>query len=74
MPYFLCPSCTLRAYSAAAECHCPSCDKALQRGNQVHVPVPHAESVGGGRDIPDPAEPGRFRRRSRRRVAEEGVQ
>lgn len=74
MPYFLCPACALRAYSAAAECHCPSCDRALQRNNQLVVSVPRAERVGGGRDIPDPAEPGRFRRRSRRGVREEGLQ
>jgi hypothetical protein len=74
MPYFLCPACALRAYSAAAECRCPSCDRPLQRANHVQLSIPHAESVGGGPQSPDPPEPGRFRRRSFRRVREEGVQ
>ena len=74
MPYFLCPACALRAYSAAAECHCPSCARPLRRHDQLAASISHAEGVGGEHVIPDPPEPARFRRRARRRVPQEGLQ
>jgi hypothetical protein len=68
MPYFLCPWCALRAYSAAGESRCPACDAPLGHNNQLHPSVPRAESLSGTRAGPGPAEAGRFRR-----VVREGI-
>jgi hypothetical protein len=57
MPYYLCPACALRAYSAAGESRCPACDARLRRNDQLHPSIPHAESLGGGRARPEPATP-----------------
>ena len=57
MPYYLCPACALRAYSAAGESRCPACEAPLRRNNQVHPSSPQAESSGSGRTRPEPATP-----------------
>jgi hypothetical protein len=74
MPYFLCPACALRAYSAASECRCPNCDRPLQRDNQLHLSVPRAEALRTTREDPTREGLGRFRRRARDGVPEGGVQ
>jgi tRNA(Ile2) C34 agmatinyltransferase TiaS len=35
MPYFKCPRCALRAYSAAAQTRCPVCGTPLRRTDQT---------------------------------------
>jgi hypothetical protein len=60
MPYFLCPECALRAYSAAAEGLCPRCDTPLGRSNQFHPSIPLAEPVRGRRFPSDPTGSRRF--------------
>lgn len=49
MPYFLCPACAVRAYSAARESRCPACDVPLRSSHQLHDRVPVAEPLGTGR-------------------------
>jgi hypothetical protein len=39
MPHFLCPSCALRAYSAAGESRCPNCDTPLGRAELMNAPL-----------------------------------
>jgi hypothetical protein len=48
MPYFVCPGCALRAYSAASESRCPSCDAPLRRENRLNPSIPRAESIRRG--------------------------
>lgn len=57
MPYYLCPACALRAYSAARESRCPACDAPLGHNNHLHPSIPPAESLGGTRSRPEPATP-----------------
>jgi hypothetical protein len=47
MPYFLCPACALRAYSAAAGARCPRCDTWLDSDDQLHPSLPPAQPVSG---------------------------
>jgi hypothetical protein len=47
MPHFLCPRCALRAYSAAGESRCPSCDTPLGRDDHLRVNIPPRESLSG---------------------------
>jgi hypothetical protein len=54
MPYFLCPACARRAYSAAAESRCPRCDTGLESNNQLHPSIPLAEPVSARRSRPEP--------------------
>jgi hypothetical protein len=49
MPYFLCPACALRAYSAAAQARCPTCDTWLESDDQLHPSIPLAEPAGSQR-------------------------
>ena len=60
MPYFLCPECALRAYSAAAEALCPRCDTPLGRSNQIHPSIPLAEPLRGRRFRSNPTGSRRF--------------
>ena len=48
MPYFLCPNCAARAYSAAVESRCPSCAAPLRRKHQVNSSTPLAEPLTPG--------------------------
>jgi hypothetical protein len=72
MPYFLCPACALSAYSAAGESRCPACDTPLRRFNQVHPPIPRAESLRDDRARPHPLRAKRFRWDSRSAVRDRG--
>jgi hypothetical protein len=74
MPYFLCPACALRAYSAAAQARCPTCDTWLENDNQLHPSIPLAEPVSGRRSRPEPAGSQRFGSRGRRGLPEVGRQ
>jgi hypothetical protein len=63
MPYFKCPNCSLRAYSAAGASRCPACDATLLRRHQLLAVLPIAS-----RTVSSPApkqRTGRWRRRSR---------
>jgi hypothetical protein len=61
MPYFVCPRCALRAYSAAGESRCPSCDTPLGRDDQLRLPIGGPHLLSDGRR-PGSSEAGRFRR------------
>jgi hypothetical protein len=74
MPYFVCPGCALRAYSAASESRCPSCDAPLRRENRLNPSIPRAESIRRGPAGSAPEEAGRFRGGRHSGVAEGGVQ
>jgi hypothetical protein len=60
MPYFLCPACALRAYSAAAEGRCPTCDTRLDSNDQLNPSIPLAEPFSGRRSRPEPTDWQRF--------------
>jgi hypothetical protein len=60
MPYFLCPACGLRAYSAAGESRCPACDVPMGTGNQLRDPVTVAEPLASARRRPDSGGARRF--------------
>jgi hypothetical protein len=62
MPHFVCPRCALRAYSAAAESRCPSCETPLGRDDELRVAAPPPGSLGGWGRQPGSLEAGRFRR------------
>jgi len=74
MPYFLCPACALRAYSAAAESRCPRCDTRLESNNQLHPSIPLAEPVSGRRSRPEATGWRRFRRAASDGLPEVGRQ
>jgi hypothetical protein len=74
MPYFLCPVCALRAYTAAPESRCPSCDAPLRRADQLHPSIPRAEPLGerGARSATEDS--GRFRTAARSGIPEGGIE
>ena len=72
MPYFLCPACALRAYSAAAEGRCPSCDAPLERNHQLQPSIPLAEPVSAKRSRPQATGWRRFRSAARGALPEVG--
>jgi hypothetical protein len=74
MPYFLCPACALRAYSAAAEARCPTCDTWLESDNQLHPSILLAEPVSGRRSRPEATGWRRFRRAASDGLPEVGRQ
>ena len=67
MPYFKCPQCSLRAYSAAAASRCPECDAPLTRRHQLAAVL---RSVPRPKPVIAPAKrTGRWRRRVREDAA-----
>jgi hypothetical protein len=52
MPYFLCPRCAVRAYSAAAESSCPACGGPLHGKHQLHPSISEAEAPRPGAQPP----------------------
>jgi hypothetical protein len=65
MPYFLCPTCAVRAYSAAGESRCPACDAPLRRSNQLAASIPCAEPLTRRLASPAAGNEERFRKMGR---------